>query len=439
MPELKEVFDMVSQQSEPDTDAWKEQERRQRRTARNRKLGAYALTATFAVVLAVVAGTQLRGDRTERPPEPGDDPTATVPERVAREFVTAVGAFDADQAASFFDDVADISGLVRSLGSTGLESSPRTFRLFIELLAAMRYDERDPSCREVGASSSGTLVRCTFAFQLLGSAELYSEPYKGSSFDLTVKRARIVRASIRWETERFSAEMWEAFARWVSTEYPSDAALMYEDAMLSGARLTPASIRLWRTRVDEFITLLTSDPGPPSAGTAIDGVRVWYQLPSAGWERHGTVSVNKSIVGAQGAEAMILWTTFPDGALTRPCSAVRDAPVDATAGELANAVSAAAGTELIRAPSDVMVGTRPAKSVTLVVREDLGCDPGYFYTWPDFNGGAVWPETRVGDTIRVWIVDVDGTLLFIEAETNPDADVALVQEVEQIIGSIRFG
>jgi hypothetical protein len=31
MPELKEVFDMVSQKVEPDLDSWNQQERRQRR------------------------------------------------------------------------------------------------------------------------------------------------------------------------------------------------------------------------------------------------------------------------------------------------------------------------------------------------------------------------------------------------------------------------
>jgi hypothetical protein len=52
--------------------------------------------------------------------------------------------------------------------------------------------------------------------------------------------------------------------------------------------------------------------------------------------------------------------------------------------------------------------------------------------------GALWPETRVGDTIRVWIVDGGGTRLFIEAETNEQADSDLEREIERIVGSIRF-
>jgi len=63
MPELREVFEMVTKQTEPDLDAWRDQEHRQRRAARNRKAGAIALVA--ALVLGVIAfATVLR---------PGDD------------------------------------------------------------------------------------------------------------------------------------------------------------------------------------------------------------------------------------------------------------------------------------------------------------------------------------------------------------------------------
>lgn len=54
MSELKELFDMVTKQTEPDLNSWKEQEERQRRTARKRKLGAFAATA--AVIVAGVVG-----------------------------------------------------------------------------------------------------------------------------------------------------------------------------------------------------------------------------------------------------------------------------------------------------------------------------------------------------------------------------------------------
>jgi hypothetical protein len=64
--------------------------------------------------------------------------------------------------------------------------------------------------------------------------------------------------------------------------------------------------------------------------------------------------------------------------------------------------------------------------------------PGLFYAWDDVYGGALWPHTAAGVTIDVWIVDVHGTRLFIEAETSRQADPDLEQEVQQIVGSIRF-
>jgi Tol biopolymer transport system component len=54
MPDLREVFEMTTKQmGEPDVDSWREQEKRQRRAARNRKAGAIALVA--ALVLGVIA------------------------------------------------------------------------------------------------------------------------------------------------------------------------------------------------------------------------------------------------------------------------------------------------------------------------------------------------------------------------------------------------
>ena len=64
--------------------------------------------------------------------------------------------------------------------------------------------------------------------------------------------------------------------------------------------------------------------------------------------------------------------------------------------------------------------------------------PGFFYNWKAKLGGALWTETKPGDTIRVWIVDVDGTLLFIAGETKPDAGSEVKREMKQIVGSIRF-
>jgi hypothetical protein len=306
----------------------------------------------------------------------------------------------------------------------------------------MGYQQALVSCEETGHSGSDTDVRCTFAFHLLGSDAFGRGLFRGSYFDLTVRGGKIVRASQTWNTERFSAQMWEPFAGWLSRSHPDDAAVMYGDPSYSGARLTDESVRLWKQRTREYVSEVGSIESAPADGwlsRVVDGVPLSLRVPDAAWTQFGQTSINKSIMGPQGAEAMVFWSSFPDGEYANPCASLSSQPSGTSAADLAHAVSTAPGTELVAGPSDVTVGGLQAQHVVLSVREDVGCDPGYFYTWPDVRWGALWPGTTVGDTIQLWIVDVDGTTLFIEAETTEQADVDLEREIKQIIGSIRFG
>jgi hypothetical protein len=182
------------------------------------------------------------------------------------------------------------------------------------------------------------------------------------------------------------------------------------------------------------------------------GVTFSFRAPRAvgwtSWERFrslspdrsagGPISLNKSIVGPQGAEAIIYWTSFPDGDYADACTRLLSPPIGPSVSDLAAAVSTAPGTTLVTGPSDVTLGGHPAKHVVLTVGEKVGCDPGFFYAWRDIRGGALWPTTGVGDTVRVWIVDVDRVRLFIAAATTEQASSGLEKEIQQIIRSIRF-
>lgn len=194
---------------------------------------------------------------------------------------------------------------------------------------------------------------------------------------------------------------------------------------------------------------LSSSPTPGGLGRTqrphvgrnaltVDGVPMSFTVRRHGWEHFGAISINKSTVGPQGAEAMIFWTSFPGGQRADPCARLRGLPVASSVDDLALAVSTAPGIDLLSEPSDATVGRRDSQHVVLVVLKDLGCDPGYFYSWRDRTTGALWPSTNVGDTIRVWIVRVHGTVLFIEAETTMQASAQLEHEIERIVGSIRF-
>ena len=135
---------------------------------------------------------------------------------------------------------------------------------------------------------------------------------------------------------------------------------------------------------------------------------------------------------------MIYWTSFPDPDYAEPCARLLARSIGSSAADLAAAVSTAPGTEIVEKPSDVTLGGRPAKHLVLTVRKSTGCDPGFFYSWKDARGGALWSTTVAGDTVRVWIVDVGGKRLFIAAETTEQATSRLKREVKQIVESIRF-
>jgi hypothetical protein len=175
----------------------------------------------------------------------------------------------------------------------------------------------------------------------------------------------------------------------------------------------------------------------------VNGVPFSFSLPALayydrGWARYRSIYVSKDTVGSQGAEGAIYWTAFPDGAATDPCASLLPLPLDASAADLAAAVSTASGTELVTGPTDATVGGRPAKHVVVRVREDLGCDPGFLFTWDAALGGPAWWTTNAGDTIRAWIVDVDGKLFVIVGESTTDASARLEQEIQDIVDSIQF-
>jgi Tol biopolymer transport system component len=89
MTDLREVFEMTTKQVEPDVDAWGEQEHRQRRSTRNRKIGGFAAAA--AIALAAV-GVILATRSQPRTTVPGDQPSspASSPKAVPRMSVPFV-------------------------------------------------------------------------------------------------------------------------------------------------------------------------------------------------------------------------------------------------------------------------------------------------------------------------------------------------------------
>jgi hypothetical protein len=247
MAELREVFGMTTKQIEPDQDSWNQQERRQRRTVRNRKIGAFVVAAAIGLA-AVALILELRPGKNAT--TPADEPSAVNPAdaaavQVATGFLDAFGAFDAERARTYLAADADITGMTEGKGVEGLS-------LMTSWLEASGYQQTITSC-EAGTSGPDTSVVCAFDFHGIRSDEIGRGPFSGSDFTITVRDGAISQASLNWDIGKFSPQIWEPFADWVSTTYPKDAAVMYQDGTLSNFRLTEESIRLWEQHSKEYV------------------------------------------------------------------------------------------------------------------------------------------------------------------------------------------
>ena len=183
----------------------------------------------------------------------------------------------------------------------------------------------------------------------------------------------------------------------------------------------------------------------------VDGVRFSLIVPKTRWEngpheklgnrfRTHSLLISKSTRGGQAAEEVIYWVGVQGNRAVTSCAKVLPSAVNLSRADLAIALASAPGTKLAGGPWPVTVGGRPATRVVLRVKEDVGCQPGFFFTWPHswdrWCWGALWCRTDPGDSIAVWIVDVGGKRLFFVAMTKPGAGEW--QEIGDIIRSIRF-
>jgi hypothetical protein len=209
MPDVREVYEMITKQKPPEPGALERQQKRQVRSARNKKIGAFVVAAVIALAAVVVILETRPG---EDAPTPANQPSAVNPAdaaalQVATGFLEAYGAFNAEQATTYLADGADLTGFIGSGYAEGPERLPR----FISFLEAEGYEQTITSCEgsPVGPDIS---VTCAFDFHAIRSDAIGRGPYSGSYFDFTVRDGKIVRASTYFEIDKFSPQMWEPFA-----------------------------------------------------------------------------------------------------------------------------------------------------------------------------------------------------------------------------------
>lgn len=188
------------------------------------------------------------------------------------------------------------------------------------------------------------------------------------------------------------------------------------------------------------------DPGRYSIG--LDGIAFSIELAANDWNSsQGALPGGGNLVkgvrglGQPDSAWMLIWSI--DGVYTDPCGNVAGPVLSPSAADLGAAVAALPGTEVVTAPTDVTVGGRAAKHVAIRIPENIPCAPTSFNLWyadatcDGSNPCGRW-VTAIGETNRIWIVEVDGKHIWIEVETYAGATPALEQEIQAIIDSVQF-
>ena len=170
----------------------------------------------------------------------------------------------------------------------------------------------------------------------------------------------------------------------------------------------------------------------------LEGVTFTFTVPTSDWVSNGQFGIDKAVgIGPDGG-GFILWTDTPVGVFADPCAQEKGPEIGTSIADLAAAVAALPGTDLVNGPSDVTVGGYPAQNVAITIREDIACAAGSFYLWYAPTPALARYATEAGSTIRTWIVDVDGTPVWIDGETYAGAGPGPGQEIQQIVDSIEF-
>jgi hypothetical protein len=195
----------------------------------------------------------------------------------------------------------------------------------------------------------------------------------------------------------------------------------------------------------------TLAPTFPPAGTLStgrysmvrEGVLLSIAVPSSGWTSTDDLSINKGEPGRAGGIAIAFWPSTFDNVYADSCAHTPLSPPPAhSMTGLAGAVAAMSGIGLVTEPTSVTVDGRPAQHLVFTIRDDIACDPQAFYLYyDDSTGGPIGGyryASRLGATFRVWIIDVDGKLVWIDSETYKGAGPQPGAEIQQIIDSIQF-
>ncbi|HET7726216.1 MAG TPA: hypothetical protein VFK54_02715 [Candidatus Limnocylindrales bacterium] len=190
---------------------------------------------------------------------------------------------------------------------------------------------------------------------------------------------------------------------------------------LAFGELAPGSHTLWERGVPMTVTI----PGSGWFGQPGDGILTWN-------DRAGAPDGAGMIVFA-GPEDLVVYGHPCDWSSSRPTTP--HATVDEVVAALAAQPLRNAST-----PADISIDGHAGKSLTLHVPDDAvfgDCDRGEFRTLVEGADGARYHQDP-GQHDKLWVVDVDGQVVVIDIGYYDTTDPAVVEQLESIVGSIRF-
>lgn len=226
-------------------------------TAR-RRAGSVLAAVVVAVLIAgsawYAAAHRLTSDRPVDPAQPSVDKAAV---QTAEDFLSALQ--EARTASGPPSDPA-VDRVLGYLADDALVSEP--FQSAQELQWSLAWERAtawremiDP-CAQTGADAAGTIIECPFTFHGLRSEEVGLGPFTGNNWRFRVRDQKITDAQWNFNIDTgFSDQRWEPFEEWVSSTYPTDAAIIYDSESHTHGRNTTEAMALWELRTREYAAL----------------------------------------------------------------------------------------------------------------------------------------------------------------------------------------
>lgn len=179
------------------------------------------------------------------------------------------------------------------------------------------------------------------------------------------------------------------------------------------------------------------------------GMTVTVTIPASGWGFDRTWNL---LGRDRPADApFIAFWAFPDEEFyvpADPCRADSTRPETpaTTVDEIAAALAGQASRDASE-PVDVMIGGYAGKSLILHAPEgadESECETGDFVTYftsmnTDLDPEGFYRNTQRPDEVsELWILDVDGTIVIVDAVSSPGGATELVEEIRGVVESATF-